>query len=300
MIDVSVIICTFNRSEFLKDTLLACDKLVHDINIEVIVVDNNSSDNTKQVVENWIYIPGGSSFKRRYILEKRQGVSYARNTGLENAKGKIIAYVDDDAIPSEDWVQIIYDSFEKYPEVLAIGGKILPKYEIDRPEWLTPDYEKYLSLKDLGENDREFPPHNFPFGMNMAFRSEAISTLNFSTDLGRKGTSLLSGEESDFFERLARQGKIYYIAKMCVVHFIPKERLTQEWLLSRAYAQGVTDARMKKTTCGYVYKLRKSWFYYRRKARMVIDPKYNKNFHKRMRFASEKGYVDEFRGQSGI
>lgn len=300
MINISIIICTFNRSELLKATLLACDKLAHDINVEVIVVDNNSTDDTEQVVKEWINMSKNSSLKKVYLFEKRQGLSYARNTGVAKAKGQIIAFLDDDAIPCEHWARVIYEAFEKYPDALALGGKILPNFEIDRPEWLRPELDQYISIMNLGEKDKEYQSLGFPYGVNMAFRSKVFSTLSFATDLGRKGGSLLSGEETELFMKIAQQGKIYYIAKMCVVHFIPKERLTQEWFLSRAYAQGVTEVRKNKAKISGVYKLRKLWLYYRKKAHMLWDPRYKNDFQKQFRFAFRQGHIDELLGRSRI
>ncbi|WP_312562785.1 glycosyltransferase [Anaerospora sp.] len=300
MIDISVIICAYNREQLLQDTLLACDKLFLDINAEIIVVDNNSTDNTKQVVEDWMSALPQSPLQKFYLFEARQGLSHARNTGITNARGRIIAFLDDDAIPSENWLSNIYKAFTKYPDALALGGKILPNFEVPRPDWLAPKHETFLSIMDLGSTDQEYPAGKFPFGANMAFRKEVFKTTLFPTNLGRKGNSLLSGEETALFQDVARQGKIYYIPDIRVVHFIPKERLTKEWLLSRIYAQGVSDVRQNRSKLNTIYALRIRWFYYKRKIHMVIHSNYNNDFEKQSKLAYEKGCLDELKGQSCI
>lgn len=284
----------------MQDTLLACDKLLLDINAEIIVVDNNSTDKTKQVVENWISLCPQPSLKKLYLFEARQGLSHARNTGIIHAHGRIIAFLDDDAIPSENWLSSIYKAFVKYPDALALGGKVLPNFEISRPDWLAPKYETFLSIMDLGHNDQEYPTGKFPFGVNMAFRKEVFNTTLFLTNLGRKGKSLLSGEETALFQEIARQGKIYYIPNMYVIHFIPKERLTKKWLLSRIYAQGVSDVRQNKSKINKFYSLRMRWFYYKRKIHMAINAKYKNDFEKQSKLAYEKGCLDELSGRSSI
>lgn len=298
MIDISVIICAYNREQLLRDTLLACDKLLHDINAEIIVVDNNSTDNTKLVVENWISLLPQSPLKKIYLFEARQGLSHARNTGITNARGQIVAFLDDDAIPSEHWLSNIYNAFTNHPDALALGGKILPKFETSRPDWLAPKYETFLSIMDLGDTDQEYPSGKFPFGANMAFRKEIFNSILFPTNLGRKGNSLLSGEETFLFQEIVKQGKIYYIPNMHVIHFIPKERLTKEWLLSRLYAQGVSDIRQNTSRINIMYSLRIRWFYYKRKIHMAINAKYKNDFEKQSKLAYEKGCLDELMSRS--
>ena len=300
MIDISIIICTYNRSQLLKDTLTSCDKLHYITDIEVIVVDNNSTDHTQQIVESWMGFSENKHIKKVYLFEACQGLSFARNTGIANAQGRIIAFLDDDAIPSEQWLCIMYKSFVKYPDALAIGGKILPRFEIDRPDWLTSNFDNYLSIMDFGDFEQEYPSNLFPFGANMAFRREVFDSYTFSNDLGRKGMSLLSGEETYLFRSIAQHGKIYYIPDMYVNHFVTKERLTKKWMLSRLYAQGVSDVRQNRVSIDHFYFLKKLGSYYRCKARMAISLRYRENFEKQSKLAILQGIIDEILNRSNL
>ena len=107
--------------------------------------------------------------------------------------------------------------------------------------------EGYYSILDLGSDTRVFPRNGFPFGANMALRRSALGDLRFSEDLGRKGASLQSDEESALFRRLrARGGRIVYVPSMRVRHFVPRDRLTVDWLLARCAGSGVSRARMAR------------------------------------------------------
>lgn len=237
---LSVIICTYNRCKLLEKTLLSFKSQNYTENIEIIVIDNNSSDDTYSIVSNCrreLY----DKLEVRYYLEKKQGLAIARNTGIRVSTGEIIAFLDDDAIPSENWISSIISAFDSFPFLSAIGGKVEPLYEIDKPEWLDKEMESFYSIVNLGDDVTEFPFDKSPVGANMAFRREVFEELEFPVHLGRKGNSLISYEETWVFNCLRKRGhKIYYIPRMSVKHFIPRERLNQAWIKERYYADGLS------------------------------------------------------------
>ena len=146
--NISVIICTYNRSGSLVRTLESFREVLHpkDAAWELVVVDNNSSDNTREVVDLFIEksgIPCG------YVFENKQGLSYARNNGVAEAKGEILSFTDDDVIVDKNWLQNIEHEF-KEKDVACIGGKILPIWEKPQPEWLKGELMQFLALQDLG------------------------------------------------------------------------------------------------------------------------------------------------------
>lgn len=299
MFEITIIICTFNRSKLLQKTLESCSKLTGYLQIEILVVDNNSDDDTKLVITKWIVNQCNKKIVARYIKETRQGLSHARNTGIKEANGNIIAFLDDDAIPNPDWIQVICQSFKTYSDALALGGKVLPDYEISKPEWLSSHkMDIFLSIMDLGELPIEYPQKKLPIGVNIAFRRDTLKEDSFSVNLGRSGASLLSGEETALLEGIKKEGKIYYIPNMCVTHFIPKERLTKQWLFSRAYAQGVSVMRYHCKSIFSYYFMKILWFYTRRKSRMLVDIRYRNKMEKQCGLAYEKGIVDEIMHQS--
>lgn len=239
---ISIIICTYNRSALLLKTLHSLLSLENLHQAEIIVVDNSSKDDTASVTKNFIGAEG-AEMDIRYFLEPVQGLSAARNTGILASKSPIIAFLDDDAIPCRTWITTIVDSFEQHPEVMAMGGKIAPIFESKRPEWLIKPFELPYTIVDLGNRVREYPKSLHPCGANMAMRKTVFDISLFPLELGRKGESLLSGEETWLFGQIQREGhSILYHPEMAVDHFVPAGRLTEDWIMKRYYSQGISNA----------------------------------------------------------
>lgn len=235
--DLSIVICTHNREKLLTETLASLMNLRKIKQTEVLVIDNNSIDSTKEVVAEF-----NGKIPLKYFFESKKGLSAARNRGITEAEGNIIAYLDDDAKPCTEWVDSILKAFYNDESLGAIGGKIDPNFEVERPEWLIKEMEFPYTIVDLGEIEKEYPNNLHPFGANMAIKKEVLQTIKFPENLGRVGKSLISGEESWLFKEMKSSGyKIRYIPNMSVEHFIPKERLTQEWILNRYYFQGISN-----------------------------------------------------------
>ena len=136
----------------------------------------------------------------------------------------------------------IINSFKEDKLIGGIGGKINPRFEISRPLWLIQEMEDPYTIVDLGEMKKDYPGKLHPYGANMAIRRELLEIIKFPENLGRNGKSLLSGEESWLFSKMSSMGyRLVYVPKMEVEHFIPKERLTKEWILHRYYYQGVSN-----------------------------------------------------------
>jgi GT2 family glycosyltransferase len=239
---VSIVICTYNRADHLRGVLAAFRDQAVDEPAEILVVDNNSSDETKAVVERLSDDPS-IPIPIIYVFEPQQGLSAARNKGIEVARGEIIAFLDDDATPDPGWLTALTRYFKSNAQVSAVGGPVRPDFEIDPPKWLTPGLHGLYSLIDLGDDVSRFPRNAFPIGANMAFRRKEFDDLRFSTNLGRKGEALLSREETDLFLKFQREEEpIAYIEGMSVRHFVPKSRMTKHWIYDRSYNEGVSIA----------------------------------------------------------
>lgn len=239
---LSIIICTYNRAPLLERTLLALSELDRIDEAEVIVVDNNSTDDTVAVVRSCIEQCRGH-VDIDYVLERKQGLSVARNTGVRVSSSDILAFLDDDAIPVRGWINAILEAFAGDPHTVAVGGIVYPNFETERPSWLIKPLELPYTIVNLGNEVRPYPNKLYPFGANMAFRNTVFERHSFPEELGRKGESLLSGEESWLLDRLKEeQGGITYVPGMAVHHFIPRQRLTKEWIAQRYYFQGVSYA----------------------------------------------------------
>jgi glycosyltransferase involved in cell wall biosynthesis len=238
---ISAIICTHNRDNYLGaaiDTLLA--QQCH-VGFEIIVVDNGSSDRTREVVEQRL---GDSRLK--YIFEPVLGLSVARNTGAKTASGQIFAYLDDDAEASTFWLQTLYSAFEANSKLAIAGGKVTLLYPegIQAPAWLTPSLSSNLGAYDLGislvyiEN-----PGLTPRGLNYAIRRSFWEDIGgFDTNLGRIGKNLLSNEELQMTEiALSRGWQVAYIPEAVVAHNVSPERLHRSWFFSRGWWQGISE-----------------------------------------------------------
>ena len=146
------------------------------------------------------------------VCETRQGLSYARNCGIEASSAPYIAIIDDDETVNPDFVRAYIDFFDSHPDAVAAGGRIVPAYEADPPKWISPYAERPIANPlDLGESVRPFPKDRCPGGGNMGVRRSAIERYGaFDPALGRVGQKLIGGEETDFFERLSRSGEPFY------------------------------------------------------------------------------------------
>jgi glycosyltransferase involved in cell wall biosynthesis len=228
-IDASVIVCTYNRAESLPRTLhsLTSQQVRDDVDWEVLVVDNNSSDGTRHVVENLMPV-----FPRlRYCFESAQGLSHARNCGLTQARGRTILFTDDDVAPEADWLQHILDGIAA-TSCDACGGFIAPEWQTPPPPWLTERFHGFLAVRaernDTYEIERGMLP---PFGANMAFRREVFDRLGaFDVNRGRKGNVLASGEDGEMFQRiLDAGGKVMFFGDARVHHTVESFRLTKRY-----------------------------------------------------------------------
>lgn len=227
--DASIVVCTYNRAESLRDTLRALQALQADPGRrwEVIVVDNNSKDHTKAVVEEvqrgWPLL--------RYAFEGAQGLSHARNHGIGCARGAVILFTDDDVLPEPDWLETTLAGLARYGAD-ACGGFIAPIWESPPPAWLTERFYGFLAVRTDRTDDHPVTPDTPPpFGANMAFRRQVFDRVGlFDTSRGRKGAVLASGEDGEMFERLLAAGmKVVFLGGSRVHHKVESFRTTKRY-----------------------------------------------------------------------
>ncbi len=245
MVRISLVIATYNRAEQLMTTLVSvtAQSLAPEA-WECVVVDNNSTDATRERVA--AFGACHPELHIRYIFEREQGLSAARNAGIAASQGDIIAFVDDDERIVPDFLGAYVDLFDLHPEAMAAGGCIIAEYPTGRPRWMSRFTEQPIANPmNYGTTVRVFPKGKIPGGGNMAFRREALVRVGiFDTSLGRTGKSLIGGEESDLFERMAAVGiHPYYVPRAVMYHIIPAEKLTREYFLRLCYNTGVSQRR---------------------------------------------------------
>lgn len=227
---LSLIIATYNRAPHLLRALESAVRQTADPSLwECVVVNNNSTDSTAADFAD--FASAHPQFSLRMVDEPKQGLSNARNCGIRNATGEIVAIIDDDETLVPEYISSYIAFFDSHPEASVAGGGVIPRYKSGRPKWMSPYPERMIANPiDLGERVREFPKNRIPAGGNMAFRREVFSAFGaFDPALGRNGKALTGGEETDLFARLRAGGKrLYYVPKAEIFHHIPDEKLTRE------------------------------------------------------------------------
>lgn len=236
-----MVICTRNRSELFAQT---CEALLatgdRRTGWELIVVDNASTDDT---VERARALQRSSPRPMAVVREATVGLSAARNAGVLHARGQIIAFLDDDALPSGSWLTALLQVLQE-DRVYAAGGPVEPRFTSRPPAWFSDRFLPYLTVWDLGPEPLYLTYNEYPRGANMAFRREAFDRFGlFSPHLGRKARSLLSCEEIELCLRIERGGGlIAYAPRARVAHLVDGKRVTRRWLEQRFRAQGASEA----------------------------------------------------------
>lgn len=229
--DISIVISTYNRCEVLRGALermLAQE--AGEIKYEIIAVDNNSTDDTRSVIESLIARGHGNL---RYLFEPRQGVSYGRNSGMKAARAPIFAFTDDDVRVSPDWISKIKRAFDEHPEVDFLGGKVLPYDNLQMPAWLTRKQWAPLALLDYGESEF-YVDSSKPLGLvgaNLAFRRKAFDLIGeFATDVQRVKDGIGSLEDVELQVRAWRAGsRGLYVPGIVAFARVAEDRLIKRY-----------------------------------------------------------------------
>ncbi len=244
----SVVIATHNRADDLRETLLSLAQLATASRWELIVVDNNSTDHTRAVVEE---LAPNYPTTLRYLFETEQGRSAALNTGFRAARGDIILTTDDDVRVEPDWLDQGVAALRRF-DCAFVGGKVLPIWGGARPKWL-PDTGGRLwvpiAMLDFGPQPVEFATRA-PLGVNMALRKEALERAGyFDNTLGRKAGTLLGQEVREWCMRVRAVGMTgFYIPEMVIHHKVIASRLTKNYFRRSFYWRGVSRAILYRMT----------------------------------------------------
>ena len=238
--DVSVILCTYNRCGSLVRALesLAAMVVPPGMTWEVLVVDNNSTDRTAAVIEDFRErYPG----RFRYVFEPSQGKSYALNSGIRAASARVLAFIDDDVVANPQWLQKLTSDILS-GKCSGTGGKILLDPDFEPPSWLPVEgpfsLAGMLAVFDLGDESR--PLDRPPFGTNMAFASTMFDKYGlFRTDMGPAPGSEIRNEDVEFCRRLMNGGELLQYAPDAIVyHAVAERRRHQEYFLQFWFDHG--------------------------------------------------------------
>jgi glycosyltransferase involved in cell wall biosynthesis len=244
--DVSVVISTYNRCSLLP---LALESLLQQktpgFSYEVVVVDNNSTDDTRGIIQSFEERSDG---KLRYLFEAKQGLSHGWNAGVDASRAPIIAFTDDDLIMPADWVANIKRAFDQHPEVAFIGGRVLPVWPHEPPRWLSRALWAPLALQDA---DQEFyTDEQCPVCLlNKCFRREAFDAVGkFRPDLGRIKDGIGSLEDDELQRRLWKSGRRGLHIPSVIVHSpVAAGRMTKKYYRSWHTGRGRHIAMMRES-----------------------------------------------------
>jgi glycosyltransferase involved in cell wall biosynthesis len=241
---ITVVLCTYNRGQLLANALesVAASTLPESVEWEVLVVDNNSKDQTRGIVEDFCRrYPG----RFRYLFERQQGKSHALNAGIANAKGEVLAFMDDDVTVAPTWLQNLTAPLQD-GKWAGSGGRVLPKWNCPAPRWLPAEgwyVAPPLAIFDLGDTPRELAEP--PYGTNMAFQKKVFEKYGgFRTDLGPCPGSEIRNEDTEFGRRLLAAGEhLCYEPSAVVYHMVMESRLQKKYYLAWWFDKARADIR---------------------------------------------------------
>ena len=258
----TIVICTHNRADIVGEAVAAARREARTAGGEVVVVDNASTDATPEVLAKLVAEDG----ELRTVVESRLGLSVARNRGLAEARGAIVAYLDDDAIPRPGWLGALLAPYRD-PHVVAVGGRIVLRFPGGQPAWLSEEIHSALSAFDLGAAPCavRYGHATYPFGANISFRADAARKAGgFSATVGPLGRHQLVHDETDLCYRLEHAGGVVWYAPDAVVdHHVLRERLTPHWMLRRHWTGGQSAAVFILRNRGVARALWRLWWLYR-------------------------------------
>lgn len=249
--EFTVIVCTYRRAANLPICLgqLARQKGVESRDWEVLVVDNNSPDDTPEVVAK---LAKELPIKVRYAREPEQGLNHARNHGIRASNSTYFSYVDDDILVSDGWLASLFAAFERN-DADAVGGRIHIDPSVHLPKWIRPEAEMlgFLGHQDFGDEPFMMDGHSrYPYGGNMAFNRRVVERIGyFNPRLGRKGegrkrSELFKGAETDYFHRMAAAGgaRIVYEPGAIVYHRVMPFQVRKAYFRTIHYNAGFQRA----------------------------------------------------------
>jgi glycosyltransferase involved in cell wall biosynthesis len=236
LIDITVAVPTYNGADRLPQLLASLRAQINTEGIrwEVLIVDNNSQDNTDAILQqlqtNWL-----PEVPLRYIFEARQGAAFARQSALREAKGIWVAFVDDDVRPEANWLAVAHQFSQNNPKMGAFSGKIYGSYEVTPPHGFE-KIQQFLAIRDHGNAPKTFAPQNLqlPPAASLAIRRKAwLAAVPPEPKLtGKLPGLLVQGDDYEPLLYLHKAGwEIWYVPDLCVHHQIPQNRFNRQYLL---------------------------------------------------------------------
>jgi glycosyltransferase involved in cell wall biosynthesis len=267
---ISILIPTYNRASELDITLKSLLLHIHGVDykqdVEILVIDNNSSDETRIVAERY-----GKDKFIHYLLEKRQGKNFALNLGIERAWGELLIFVDDDICPHDNWLNNIVKSSSDWPDNNIFGGQVIPRFPGNTPNWVVEGkFAAFVfAIHSPQKHEGIYESEATPSGPNCWIKKRLFDKgIRYDTNIGPKGKGRVSGSELEFFNRMKETGNIpVYIPGASVDHRIQTFQTSKRYLLKRSFASGTGYAYIYgfegvSRICGIPRYLFKQFFYF--------------------------------------
>ncbi len=242
---LTVAICTWNRAKLLNQTL----EQMHQLRIppgvewELLVVNNNCTDDTDAVIARH-----ADKLPARRLYEPKQGLSNARNAAVAAAQGDLLIWTDDDVLVEPNWIEEYVRAAKCWPDAAFFGGSISPWFEVQPPRWIVQNlkyFEGMLVIRDIGSEVRPFSATEYPFGANMAFRTEIQKRFLYDPFLGRRRDEAILGDENTVINPIrAAGGYGVWVPKSRVRHFIGANRMSAAYAWNYYHGGGRTFVRV--------------------------------------------------------
>lgn len=223
--EISLIICTYNREKFLPEALQSITHQTLDARkFQLIIVDNNSTDNTGKISRQ--FIDNHPAINIKYCFEENKGLSFARNRGIAEASAPLISYIDDDVILPPEYLETVINFFTKNTDAVGMGGKVIPKYEYgSEPAWMNKYLNGFVAKVDYGNNIKKFDKQmRYPAGCNMTYKKDIlIKAGGFNNEL-----KFRSDDKYIFYKIKSISNEIYYLPDAWLYHYIDRDRLQMQ------------------------------------------------------------------------
>lgn len=229
---ITLAVCTWNRAPFLRQTLAGIARQDYPAEaLEVLVIDNNSTDDTRAVVAEF----AGGPHAPRHVLETRQGLDHARNRAIAEARGDIILFADDDILVEPDWVRQIAVPFAQDADhrIGCVGGEVVPVFPDGLPDWVREWHAPLNFRPETGP----IPPQHSPMGANFALPKAVLAKVGpFATGLDRQGRNLFGGGDGEMVRRVRAAGyEVWFAPAAKVRHQMPASRTTFRYAARHAF-----------------------------------------------------------------
>ncbi len=298
---LSIIICSYNRASYISDALTSLYCQSAGLNaFEVIIVDNNSTDNTKEVYTIWRQTNTNGQFT--FISETKQGASFARNMGATIAKGEWVCFMDDDAVATPNYVENILKHIQNKPDAVGFGGRIIPKYIPAEPKWMSYYVSSLVGNFDYAPIACAFENGKYPLESNMIVKKTVYDQIGgFNVNLpGVVGTLRIGGEGKELFYKILALGhKIYYDPSICIHHVVEVKKLSSEYMYRVASGIGRGEKTRTLAISKAAYLIKVLEYFLKLGAAVILGFKYALQFTPSKIWPIIKFRIDALKGLLG-